>query len=460
LRKPLERDEHMMLFSELFSYRELEQILSDESRIQGMLRFEAALAEAEGKAGVIPPGAARKIAEHCRADNFDLAIISQQAAVAGNIAIPLVKALTEKVAAQDKDARRFVHWAATSQDVIDTGFVLQLRDAFTLMERDLIRLSDTLAGLATQHRATPVVGRTWMQQALPTTFGFIAAGWLDAILRHRKRLAEIRPRVLTLQFGGAVGTLAALGGCGSEVGKALAEELQLASPPTPWHTQRDRMAEVATFLGLLTGTLGKIARDISLHAQNEIAELSEPGGEGRGGSSTMPHKRNPVTCAAVLALSTRVPGLVGTMLSAMPQEQQRGLGGWQAEWETLPEIVRLAGGALRHMTEMMPHLEIHVERMCQNLDATKGLIFAEAVAMALADRMGKMPAHMLVEAACKKALEEKRHLKEVLREDPGMPGHLTPADLESLFDARNYLGSAEEFVQNVLAEARRLPPAH
>jgi 3-carboxy-cis,cis-muconate cycloisomerase len=450
----------MILFNELFSYRELEQILSDESCIQSMLRFEAALASAEGRAGVIPPGAARKIVEHCRVDNFDLPSISKQAANVGNIAIPLIKALAEKVAAQNKDAARFVHWGATSQDVIDTGLVLQLRDALTLVERDLIRLTDTLAALATQHLATPVVGRTWMQQALPTTFGFVVAGWLDAILRHRKRLAEFRSRVLTLQFGGAVGTLAALGGRGIEVAKVLAEELQLVLPAAPWHTHRDRMAEVATFFGLLTGTLGKIARDISLHAQSEVAELSEPGGEGRGGSSTMPHKRNPVTCAVVLASSERVPGLVATMLCAMPQEEQRGLGGWQAEWETLPEILRLSGGALRHLTEMLPHLDINAERMRQNLEGSKGLIFAEAVTMALADRMGKMPAHMLLEAACKKALAEKRHLKDVLREDSGLRGHLTPADLESLFDARNYLGNAGEFVQRVLAAARDYSPAH
>jgi 3-carboxy-cis,cis-muconate cycloisomerase len=444
----------MILFNELFSYRELEQVLSDESRIRGMLLFEAALANADARAGVIPPGASGKIAEHCRIAKFDLSAIAERAASAGNIAIPLVKMLTEAVAAQNKDAARFVHWGATSQDVIDTGFVLQLRDAFTLVERDLIHLSDTLVALAAQYRATPVVGRTWMQQALPTTFGFVVAGWLDDILRHRKRLAEIRPRVLTLQFGGAVGTLAALGGRGTEVLKALAEELRLELPTVPWHAQRDRPTEVATFFGLLTGTLGKIARDISLHAQTEIAELFEPGGDGRGGSSTMPHKRNPLTCAVVLAASARVPGLVSTMLSAMPQEQQRALGGWQAEWETLPEIVRLAGGALRHLTEMLPHLEVDAERMRQNLEVTRGLIFAEAVTMALADRMGKMPAHMLVEAACKKALAETRHLKDVLRENPGLRNHLTPADLESLFDVRNYLGSAEEFAQRVLAEAR------
>jgi 3-carboxy-cis,cis-muconate cycloisomerase len=447
----------MTLFNELFSYAELEKTLSDESRVQNMLRFEAALAKAEARVGVIPAGAASKIAEHCHVGQFDLSAMAKDAAQTGNLAIPLVRMLTEAVAKQEKDAARFVHFGATSQDVIDTGTVLQLREVFKLLERDLALLCDTLAALAIKHRATPVVARTWMQQALPTTFGFIAAGWLDAILRHRRHLAELCPRVLTLQFGGAVGTLAALGGRGPEVAKALAEDLQLSLPAIPWHAHRDPMAEVATFLGLLTGTLGKIARDISLHSQTEVAELSEPASEGRGGSSTMPHKRNPVTCAVVLSASTRIPGLVSTMLSAMPQEHQRGLGGWHAEWETLPEILRLAGGALHHLTEMLRGLEVDTKRMGENLDATRGLIFAEAVTMALADRMGKMPAHMLVEAACQKARAEKRHLKDVLREEHGLHGHLTMPDLESLFDVRNYLGSAEEFVQGVVAQAGEFP---
>jgi 3-carboxy-cis,cis-muconate cycloisomerase len=447
----------MMLFNELFCYAVLEEILSDKSRVKGMLQFEAALAKAEARCGVIPEGSARKIAEQCGVEQFDLAAIAQEAARSGNAAIPLVKMLTEAVARQDKDAGRFVHWGATSQDAIDTGLVLQLREAMALLGGDLARLSETLTALATQHRKTPIVARTWMQQALPTTFGFIVAGWLDAVLRHRRRLTEIRARILTLQFGGAGGTLAALAGRGPEVARVLAEELQLTLPSAPWHAHRDRLVELATTLGLLTGTLGKIARDISLHTQSEVAELFEPAGERRGGSSTMPHKRNPVTCAVVLGASTRIPGLVSTMLSAMPQEQQRGLGGWHAEWETLPEIVRLSGGALHHLAEMLPHLEVDADRMRQNLEATQGLIFAEAVSMALADRMGKMPAHLLVEAACRKARAEKRHLREVLRGEAGLHGHLAPADLESLFDARNYLGSAEEFVARVIAQVREFP---
>ena len=443
----------MSILDPLFRSAALVEIFSDAERVQAILHFEAALARAEAAVGIIPEASARAIGAKCHVEYFDLNLIAQTAAKAGNLAIPIVKHLTEAVAKDDKDAARFVHWGATSQDAIDTGVVLQLRRALELFEQDLQRLTGTLVGLAEKHRGTPMVARTWLQQALPTTFGFVVAGWLDAILRHRVRLAEIRPRVFTLQFGGAVGTLAALGSNGPAVAKALAHELKLELPSTPWHAHRDRIAEVGTTLGLCMGTLGKIARDISLHTQTEVAELFEPAGEGRGGSSTMPHKRNPVTCAVVLTAAQRVPGLVATLLGAMVQEEERGLGGWHAEWETLPELVCLVGGALHHLAGMLAGLEVDTARMRENLETTRGLIFAEAVSMALGDRMGKMPAHILVEAACKKALVEKRHLKDVLLHEPGWHGHLAPADLESLFEVRNYLGSAEEFTARVLSQA-------
>jgi 3-carboxy-cis,cis-muconate cycloisomerase len=441
------------ILDSLFGSAALDQVFSDAERVQAILHFEAALARAEAAVGIIPEANARSISAKCRVESFNLGLIAQEAARAGNLAIPIVKHLTETVSQGDKDAARFVHWGATSQDAIDTGVVLQLRRALELFDQDLQRLTDTLIRLAEKHRATPMVARTWMQQALPTTFGFVVAGWLDGILRHRVRLEEIRPRVFALQFGGAVGTLAALGSNGPAVAKALAHELKLELPSVPWHTHRDRFAELATTFGLCMGTLGKIARDISLHTQTEVAELFEATGEGRGGSSTMPHKRNPVTCAAVLAAAQRVPGLVATLLGTMVQEEERGLGGWHAEWETLPQLVCVVGGALHHLADMLPDLEVDTARMRQNMEITRGLIFAEAVSMALGDRMGKMPAHILVEAACKKALTEKRHLKDVLLQEPGWHGHLTPADLESLFEVRNYLGSADEFTARVLGEA-------
>ena len=442
----------MKLFDKLFRYEPIDRIFSDQAYIQSMLEFEAALARAEAKVGVIPAADAPIIAAACQADQFKIEELATQAALSGNVAIPLIKQLTELVAKQNKDAARFVHWGATSQDAMDTAVILQLRRALELLDQDLARLTTTLAAFADKYRSAPIAARTWMQQALPTTFGFIVAGWLDAILRHRARLSDLRARNLALQFGGAVGTLAALSARGPAVAKALAEELRLPLPPIPWHSHRDRIVEIAAALGLCTGTLGKIARDISLHSQTEIAELAEPVAEGRGASSTMPQKRNPITCATVLAAAQRVPGLVSTMFSSMVQEQERGLGGWQAEWETLPQIVCLSGGALHHLSEMLLGLHVDAKRMLKNLDATHGQIFAEAVTMALGNHIGKMPAHMLIENACKKARVEHRHLREILREDPGLHAYLTPADLEGLFNVQNYLGSAEEFVSRVLAE--------
>jgi 3-carboxy-cis,cis-muconate cycloisomerase len=439
----------------LFRSEEVERDFSSRACLQGMLNFEAALARAEARAGVIPVAAATAIAAKCKAELFDGDALAQGVALAGNVAIPMVKALTALVAQENKEAAQFVHWGATSQDAIDTGLVLQLRLALKSIEADQDRLARGLAELATRHRSTIMVGRTWMQQALPTTFGAQVAGWLDAVGRHRQRLRETARRALVLQFGGAVGTLAALNGRGTEVATSLAEELQLSLPDIPWHTHRDRIAEVATTLGLCAGTLGKIARDIALHAQTEIAEAFEPAGEGRGGSSTMPHKRNPVSSAVVLAAATRTPGLVSTMLTAMVQEEERGLGGWHAEWETLPQIVRLTAGALHHLAETAPRLEIDADRMRQNLEVTRGLIYAEAVTMALAQDIGKAAAHTLMEAECARARKETRHLRDVLGETNEVRKCLSSEALEALFDPRRYLGMAEGFVDRVVASSKR-----
>ena len=441
----------MQLLNSLFRSEEVEKALSDRACLQGMLDFEAGLARAEARAGVIPSSAAAAIAAKCEAELFDVAELARGARLAGNIAIPLVKALTALVAQSDSEAARYVHWGATSQDAIDTGCVLQLRQALKIITGDLDRLGGGLAELATKHRSTIVVGRTWMQQALPTTFGAKVAGWLDAVDRHRERLGETRRRALVLQFGGAVGTLAALGGRGADVEENLAEELALGLPKIPWHSHRDRVAEVATTLGLCVGTLGKIAKDISLHSQTEVAEVFEPPEKGRGGSSTMPHKRNAVASVAVLSAAVRVPGLVNTMLTSMVQEHERGLGGWHAEWETLPEIVSLSAGALGQMAEVVPKLEIDAERMRENLESTRGLIFAEAVSMALAEEMGKAAAHEFVEVACQKARSEKRHLRDVLVGDGRAKAHLSVADVDRLFDPAKYLGMATVFVDRVVA---------
>ncbi|HYU45226.1 MAG TPA: 3-carboxy-cis,cis-muconate cycloisomerase, partial [Terriglobales bacterium] len=279
----------------LFGSAAMVEVFSDAARLQHMLDFEAALARAEARCGIIPATAARAIASKCKADLIDTNALATATALSVNPAIPLVKQVTALVAKDDPEAARFVHWGATSQDANDTGLVLQIRQAFDILEADLAALRSGAIQLAQKHRSTPMAGRTLMQHALPTTFGVKVAGWLDAMNRHRERFAETKARVLVLQFGGAVGTMAALGKKGLQVAEALAAELHVGLPTMPWHTQRDRVAEVATTLGLCTGTLGKIARDISLHMQTEIAEVFEPAGEGRGGSSTMPHKRNPVS---------------------------------------------------------------------------------------------------------------------------------------------------------------------
>ena len=442
------------LFGPLFHGPAMGAVFTDRAHLQGMLDFEAALARAEAKTGVIPAAAVAPITAQCDAALYDLGAIAEGAARSGNTAIPLVKVLTAMVAAQDKAAAGYVHWGATSQDAMDTGLVLQLRSAIALIEANLKTLSEALAALAQKHRQTPMVGRTWLQHALPITFGLKAAGWLDAVERHRARIAELKPRLLVLQFGGAAGTLAALGDKGVAVAEALAAELKLDLPAMPWHGARDRVVELGAVLALLTGSLGKMARDIGLLMQTDVAEVFEPAGEGRGGSSTMPHKRNPVGAAAVLAAATRVPHLAGSLLSGMVQEHERGLGGWHAEWQALPELVQLSAGALANMVEVINGLEVQPERMRTNLDATHGLIMAEAVAMALGAKLGKQEAHHLVEAASKRAVAEKRHLRDVLAEDQAAMQHLKGEGLDQLFDPLGYTGVAITLIDRVLAARR------
>lgn len=443
------------LLDSLFGSPAVGAIFSDHGRLQGMLDFEAALAEAEARVGVIPAAAASAISAKCRAELFDPTTLAEATARAGNPAIPLIMHLTALVAVDAPEAAQFVHWGATSQDAMDTGLVLQLRDALVPIDSDLTRLADALAALAAAHKLTLLPGRTWLQHALPVTFGLKAAGWLDAIERHRIRLATLQPRLLALQFGGAAGTLAAFGDHGLAVAAALAEELELTLPDIPWHTQRDRLAELATTCGMIVGTLGKIARDLSLLMQTDVGEAFEPAAEGRGGSSTMPHKRNPVTSAVVMAAATRAPGLAATLLASMVQEHERGLGGWHAEWLVLPELVVLTAGALSQMADTMANLEVDADRMKANLDVTQGLIMAEAVTLALGSKLGRLAAHERVEAACRRAVSEGRHLREVLAEDAVVTAQLGTLDFDRLFDPHNYIGAAAALVERVLAARRK-----
>jgi 3-carboxy-cis,cis-muconate cycloisomerase len=439
------------LLDPLFTTEKMRELFSGRARLQAMLDFEAALARAQAKCSLIPAAAVAAIAAQCDAALYDIDALARATAQAGNPAIPLVKALTERVAGDDSNAARYVHWGATSQDAMDTGLVLQLRAALALIQVDLVRLSDALARLAHTHAATPLAGRTWLQQATPVTFGLKAAGWLSAVERHRQRVHALRATVLVVQFGGATGTLAALGAQGPDVAAALADELGLALPDLPWHAHRDRVAEVATTLGLVTGSLGKIARDVSLLMQTEVAEAFEPSAPGRGGSSTLPHKRNPVSSAAVLAAALRVPALVSVMLTAMVQEHERGLGGWHAEWDTLPEIATLTAGALAHVVATMEGLDVDAARMAVNLDISHGMILAEAVTMALAERIGKPHAHERIERACRAGVAEGRTLRAVLSDDPVVSAHLTAADLDRLLDPRRYTGQARWFIDRVLS---------
>jgi 3-carboxy-cis,cis-muconate cycloisomerase len=443
------------LLDPLFSTDAMREIFSDRRRLQGMLDFEAALARALARAGVAPAASVEPIVAQCNADQFALDVLAREAALAGNLAIPLVNALTAAVARSDAKAAGFVHWGATSQDAIDTGLVLQLRAALDLTQRELLQFSATLARVAEKHQATLLAGRTWLQQASPVTLGLKVAGWLDAIHRHQTRIAHACNEVLTLQFGGAVGTLAALGEKGPAVAAALASDLKLKVPSIPWHTHRDRFAETATALGLLVGTLGKIARDISLLAQTEIGEVLESTESGRGGSSTLPHKRNPVGSAVVLATAIRVPALVSVMLTAMVQEHERGLGGWHAEWETLPEIFLLTSGALAQLAHAIDGLEVYEEHMTYNLGATHGLILSEALAMALAKGIGRSSAHQLIEHAAHRALESGRPLRDLLLEDQQVRAHLSPAEIDALLDPKNYTGSAASMIQQVLANEKK-----
>ena len=438
------------LLDGLFRTSALTNILSDRASVTQMLRFEASLARAGAEAGLFPAAAAAQIAACCDVERVDFDALREGVAKAGNLAIPLVKQLTEQVRAVAPEAAGFVHWGATSQDVQDSGLVLQILAALAWFENELERLCEVLAQLSEQHQATLMAGRTWMQHAVPVTFGLKMAGCLDAMHRYRTRLQELKVRVQVLQFGGAAGTLAALGERGLEVQHALAAELDLASPDVPWHSHRDRLVEVVGWAGMLTGTLGKMARDLALGMQTELAEFAEPAAPEKGGSSTMPHKRNPVLAAVVLSAATRVPGLVATMLTAMVQENERGLGGWHAEWETLPEVLVLAGGALEAMVTMLQGLEIYPDAMRRNSERTRGLLLAEAVAMALAPHVGRDRAHHLVAEAATKALAHGSDLEKVLAADVTVTNTLSRAELHSLFEPVQYLGVTSRMIASVL----------
>jgi 3-carboxy-cis,cis-muconate cycloisomerase len=439
------------LLAPMLSSAAMRAVCDDAAYLQHMLDFEAALARAEAATGVIPARAATPIANACKAGAFDLGALAEAATRSGNLAIPLVKALTADVAKADADAARYVHWGATSQDVIDTAGMLTLRAAIDALLPDIDRAIVGFARLARRHRDTAVVARTWLQHALPMPFGLKLAEYAAALHRSRTRLKRLRSEALALQFGGAAGTLAALGDKGWVVAERLAQELKLPLPDAPWHTHRDRIAEAASVLAIVAGTCGKIARDIQLMMQTDVAEAFEPSGEGRGGSSTMPHKRNPVAAATALAAATMAPNLAATIFAAQVQDHERSAGPWHAEWPTLPMLLLVTSGALAAIVDIAEGLEVDAARMRVNLDATGGLIMAEAVTMALAENIGKSEAHHLVEAASKKAVTEKNDLRDVLLKDPKVSAHLSADKLTKLFEPMAYQGVSQALIDRLLA---------
>ena len=446
------------LSTPLYASAAMRALMSDRARLQRMLDFEAALAQAEAAVGVIPASGAAAIGAACDAAHYDVAALVDAQVPSGNIAIAVVKALTQQVASRDNAAASFVHWGATSQDVIDTALALELRAAIDALVADLELAVKGFTTLAGRHRRTLAVARTLMQQALPMPFGLKLAGYAAALARSRERLVRLRREALALQFGGAAGTLAALGEHGFSVSERLAALLDLPLPDAPWHTHRDRFAEIAACFGILAGTCGKIARDVTLMMQTEVGEAFEPGGPGRGGSSTMPHKRNPVGAAAALSAATVAPGLVATLLAAQVQEHERAPGGWHTDWMTFPTLALVTSGALSAVVEIAQGLDIDVERLRTNLELTGGQIMAEALSFALAEKIGRAEAHALVRELSQQAETEKRPLKDLLLGDIRVKAELSSAEVEKLFIPLTYQGSAQTFIDRLVVASQMRAP--
>lgn len=439
------------IYGALFGSDAMRALFSDERRVQTMLDVEAALARVEARLGLIPKSAAAAITKAAKSANLSLAEIAKGTALIGVPAAAVAKALGR---AAGGEAPRYVHWGATSQDIVDTALVLQLRDALDLVERDLKAVGDALAAQVRAHRGTVMAGRTYLQQASPITFGYKCAVWLAPLAAHRQRLAELRRRLLVVQFGGAVGTLASFGSKGRAVTEGLARELNLAAPVSPWHANRETMAETAAGLGLICGSLAKFATDVILLSQTEVAEAGEPAEGGRGGSSTLPQKRNPVASAYIVACARGVHALVPLMFQALAGDHERSAGAWQSEPLALPQIFVLTSGALKHAHDVADGLRVDATAMKRNLEATHGLIMAEAVMMALAESAGRDEAHRLTQRASQTALARSRPLAEVLSEDSAVTAHLDAKAIARLTDPARYLGEAKAVADRVLVAWR------
>ena len=434
------------IFRDAFGTPAMRAIFADEALVARYVAVEVALASAEARAGVIPKEAAEAIKRRRVPTAIDLAKLKAETDIVG---YPIV-GVVHQLAKQCGDAGRYVHWGATTQDIMDTATVLQMKEALALVDADLAAIDAALVALARKHRATVMAGRTHLQHALPVTFGYKAAVWLSMIARHRQRLAELKPRVLVGQFAGAAGTLASLGDKGLAVHDALMDELGLARPSMPWHVARDSFAETVSFLGLVTGSLAKIATDVMLLMQTEVAEAFEPFVKGRGSSSTMPQKRNPISCEMILAAGRIVRQQAGLMLDAMAADHERATGPWQLEWVAIPEAFLATSGALRQARFMLEGLVVDAGRMRRNLDLTGGLIVAEAVMMALAEHTGRQVAHDVVYGACRAALDTGSTLRAELERNGEVTKHLEPERIAELTDPVNYLGSAPAMIDRLL----------
>jgi len=442
------------IFGNLFSTEAMRQVWSDENRTRKYLDIEAALARVQARLGIIPAKAAAEIVRNCRLERIDLSKLRAQTERIGYPVLGVVQQLVELCA---DGLGEWCHWGATTQDITDTATVLQIREGLVLVENDLTAISAAMAELASRHRDTPMIGRSNLQQAVPVTFGYKMAGILSAIERHRARLAELRPRVLMGEFAGAAGTLASLGQGGLETQAGLMKELGLAQPAIAWHTLRDTIAEVGCFLGLVTGTLGKLALDVKLMMQTEVGEAYEPFAHGRGSSSTMPQKRNPISSCYIHACASVVRQQVAALLDAMLADHERSTGPWEIEWIALPEAFLLTAGALNQAKAVVAGLEVDAKRMRANLDSTKGLVVSEAVMMGLAPYLGRERAHDLVYDLCREAIRQDRSLLDLLSENAAITKHVDRKKLSELCDPSNYLGLSGVMVDRVLERIRAAP---
>jgi adenylosuccinate lyase len=440
------------LLRDMYGTEEMRRIFSDEGMLQRWLDVEAALAQAEAELGIIPTWAAEEITRKARVELLDLTAIKRDIDRTGHAIVPLIRALQ---AVCEGEAGQYIHWGATTQDIIDTGTVLQLRDACAIIERELRSIEDLLIALAERHRDTIMPARTHGQHALPTTFGFKVAGWLRETHRHLDRLAEVRPRLLVGQLGGAVGTMASFGPQALDVQRRTMERLGLGVPDVTWHSSRDRVAELANLLALIAGTFARIANEVYELQKTEFGELEEPFTPGKVGSSTMPHKRNPQLCEAVVMTARTVMHNAGLMLQAMVQEHERDTRAWRMEWHALPESCIMLGAVLHKARLILAGLQVHPERMRQNLDLLRGLLLSEAVMLALAEHVGRQEAHEIVYEVAMPAFERGLPLADALAADPRVARHLDRAAIEELLRPERYLGLAPQLVDALIAQTRR-----